>query len=196
MGVSKEVLNYMPNADMPILVVDDAKFSSAIIAKALRSGGFEDVRFTNNPLQALRSLEKRPARILICDWLMPSMDGVELTRRLRELEQGGDHRTWVILLTNREELPSIQAALDADMARLSGGEASRVSLVRALQLEPTVLLLDEPAAALDPEAAEKTERLLDAWRRQGTRALIWVSHAPERVARLADQVIRVEPPRG
>ncbi|MDP6825911.1 MAG: response regulator [Pseudomonadales bacterium] len=100
---------------MPILVVDDAKFSSAIIAKALRSGGFNDVRFTNNPLQALRSLEKRPARIVISDWLIPSMDGIELTQRVRAMEEGSEHRTYVILLTNREELPSIQAALEADV---------------------------------------------------------------------------------
>ena len=78
-------LNYMSNEDIPILVVDDAKFSSAIIAKALRGGGFSNVRFTNNPLQALRSLEKRPAQILIADWLMPSMDGLELTRRVKKL---------------------------------------------------------------------------------------------------------------
>ena len=73
----------MSHEDIPILVVDDAKFSSAIIAKALRSGGFANVRFTNNPLQALRSIEKRPAQILIADWLMPSMDGLELTRRIK-----------------------------------------------------------------------------------------------------------------
>jgi phosphoserine phosphatase RsbU/P len=72
-------LTYMAHDDIPILVVDDAKFSSAIIAKALRGGGFQNVRFTNNPLQALRSLEKRPAQILIADWMMPSIDGLELT---------------------------------------------------------------------------------------------------------------------
>ena len=64
-------LSYMSNEDIPILVVDDAKFSSTIIAKALRGAGFTNVRFTNNPLQALRSLEKKPAQILIADWLMP-----------------------------------------------------------------------------------------------------------------------------
>ena len=65
-------VNTMSHEDIPILVVDDAKFSSAIIAKALRGGGFSNVRFTNNPLQALRSLEKRPAQILIADSLRGS----------------------------------------------------------------------------------------------------------------------------
>ena len=88
----------MSYEDIPILVVDDAKFSSAIIAKALRSGGFGNVRFTNNPLQALRSLEKRPAQILIADWLMPGMDGLELSRRVKKLDETNEHFTYVMLL--------------------------------------------------------------------------------------------------
>jgi diguanylate cyclase (GGDEF)-like protein len=100
-------LNYMSNADIPILVVDDAKFSSA---KALRGGGFSNVRFTNNPLQALRSLEKRPAQILIADWLMPSMDGLELTRRVKKLDETSEHFTYVRLLTAREDFEAMTEA--------------------------------------------------------------------------------------
>ena len=100
----------MSNADIPILVVDDAKFSSAIIAKALRGGGFSNVRFTNNPLQALRSLEKRPAQILIADWLMPSMDGLELTRRVKKLDETSEHFTYVRLLTAREDFEAMTEA--------------------------------------------------------------------------------------
>ena len=102
----------MADEDIPILVVDDAKFSSAIIAKVLRGGGYTNVRFTNNPLQALRSLEKRPAQILIADWLMPSMDGVELTRRIKELDEKTDHYTYVMLLTARDDPEEMQAAFE------------------------------------------------------------------------------------
>ena len=100
----------MPNNDIPILVVDDAKFSSAIIAKVLRSGGFSNVRFTNNPLQALRSLEKRPADIIIADWLMPTMDGLELTRRVKKLDDSSDHFSYVMLLTARDDFDEMQRA--------------------------------------------------------------------------------------
>jgi len=100
----------MSKTDIPILVVDDAKFSSAIIAKALRGGGFDNVRFTNNPLQALRSLEKRSAQIVIADWLMPSMDGLELTKRIKKLDEGTDHYTYVILLTARDDFQSMSQA--------------------------------------------------------------------------------------
>jgi phosphoserine phosphatase RsbU/P len=100
----------MSYEDIPILVVDDAKFSSAIIAKALRSGGFSNVRFTNNPLQALRSIEKRPAQILIADWLMPSMDGLELTRRVKKLDETSGHFTYVMLLTARDDIQAMHQA--------------------------------------------------------------------------------------
>jgi diguanylate cyclase (GGDEF)-like protein len=102
----------MSYEDIPILVVDDAKFSSAIIAKALRGGGFSNVRFTNNPLQALRSLEKRPAQILLADWLMPSMDGLELTRRVKKLDETSEHFTYVMLLTARDDFEAMEKAFD------------------------------------------------------------------------------------
>jgi len=100
----------MAEHDIPILVVDDAKFSSAIIAKVLREGGYTNVRFTNNPLQALRSLEKRAAQVVIADWLMPALDGVELTRRVKALDKETDHYTFVMLLTARDDAHEIQQA--------------------------------------------------------------------------------------
>jgi PleD family two-component response regulator len=109
---SAQSVNRMSYEDIPILVVDDAKFSSAIIAKALRGGGFSNVRFTNNPLQALRSLEKRPAQILIADWLMPSMDGLELSRRVKKLDEANEHFTYVMLLTARDDMEAMNDAFD------------------------------------------------------------------------------------
>ena len=76
-------------------------FDKKEVRKALKSGGFQNVRFTNNPLQALRSLEKRPAQILIADWMMPSIDGLELTRRVKKLDDTAQHFTYVMLLTAR-----------------------------------------------------------------------------------------------
>ena len=102
----------MSDSDIPILVVDDAKFSSAIIAKVLRTGGFNNVRFTNNPLEALRSIEKRPAQIVIADWLMPAMDGLELARRVKKLDEAGDNFTYVMLMTARDDFEALDKAFE------------------------------------------------------------------------------------
>ncbi len=78
-------------------------------------------------------------------------------------------------------------------AELSGGEAQIAAFLRAIQLEPSVLLLDEPTAALDREAVTAIERLVEAWfrARPGERCLIWVSHDPEQAGRMTTRVLRL-----
>jgi putative ABC transport system ATP-binding protein len=74
---------------------------------------------------------------------------------------------------------------------LSGGEAQIVALLRALQLDPTVLLLDEPTASLDSEAVRAIEGLLSRWydEGEGKRAYLWVTHDSGQAQRVADQVL-------
>lgn len=92
----------MPNPHLSILVVDDAKFSSAMIGRALSQAGYLDVRFASSAAEALQQLELRPASVLLADWLMPEMDGLDLTGRVRQLDETADHYTYVILLTGKE----------------------------------------------------------------------------------------------
>jgi putative ABC transport system ATP-binding protein len=77
---------------------------------------------------------------------------------------------------------------------LSGGERQIVALLRAVQLDPSVLLLDEPTASLDVGSARAIEDLVTRWQaaRPQQRAYLWVSHAPDQVARVADRVFGLE----
>ena len=102
----------MPNSHLSILVVDDAKFSSAMIGRALSQAGYQDVRFASSAAEALRLLEQRPASVLLADWLMPEMDGLELTTRVRQLDETADHYTYVILLTGKEGENVLSEAFD------------------------------------------------------------------------------------
>ena len=80
------------------------------------------------------------------------------------------------------------AFLDRDAGELSGGEAQRACLARALATRPRVLLMDEPTSSLDGEAAAVLEDLARKLVEDGT-PVIWVTHSQEQLRRLADHVV-------
>ncbi|MDE1462830.1 response regulator [Spartinivicinus poritis] len=102
----------MANLNIPIMVVDDAKFSSVMIGRTLKGAGFRDIRFASSANEALVQLQKRPASILVADWLMPEMDGLQLTQQVRELDKRLHHFTYVILLTAKEGVKALAEAFD------------------------------------------------------------------------------------
>jgi len=71
--------------------------------------------------------------------------------------------------------------------RLSSGERQRLAVLRLLENEPRVLLLDEPTANLDVQSIERVEVLLMDYIRDTQAACLWVTHAPDQVARIAAQ---------
>lgn len=79
-------------------------------------------------------------------------------------------------------------------ANLSGGERQIVALSRTLQLSPSVLLLDEPTAAMDAQTARAVEVLIAQWlaAQPESRALVWVSHDQSQVTRIANKLIRLQ----
>ena len=83
------------------------------------------------------------------------------------------------------------ALLDTEIERLSTGERQRLALVRSLARRPRVLLLDEPTAALDPDAVARVEALLREQLAAGMAVLI-VTHAVEQARRLARRIFRLE----
>lgn len=62
---------------------------------------------------------------------------------------------------------------------LSGGEAARVVLIRALLIEPEILLLDEPTAYLDEENRGRLADLLNQWLKEPQRGIVLVSHSEQ-----------------
>lgn len=76
--------------------------------------------------------------------------------------------------------------LESDALQLSGGQAQRVSIARALANNPEVILLDEPTSALDPAATRQVESTLMRLRDELGMTIVLVSHSMEQVERIAD----------
>jgi putative ABC transport system ATP-binding protein len=104
---------------------------------------------------------------------------------LREADRDCDEARGAELL-ERAGLPA--AFLARDAGELSGGEAQRACLARALATDPHVMLMDEPTSALDAKATDVLERLAKQLVADGT-PVIWVSHSEQQLRRLADCVL-------
>ena len=82
-----------------------------------------------------------------------------------------------------------RALLDASPFDLSGGQKRRVAIAGILAMRPEVLVMDEPAAGLDPKGRRDILGSLDAYRKQYDATIILVSHSMEDMATYCDNVV-------
>jgi len=78
----------------------------------------------------------------------------------------------------------VKDRLDKNAMDLSGGQQQRLCIARALAIEPEILLMDEPASALDPQSTARIEDLIDEFRRDYT--IVIVTHNMQQAARVSD----------
>jgi putative ABC transport system ATP-binding protein len=153
-----------------------------------------------------RLLEPTSGQVLFHGRPLPSYDVLEVRRRVGLVQQAPvvlgatvltDLRTGrpelspndALALLVRAGLPAMP--LERATADLSGGEAQRLCLARALAVGPEVLLLDEPTSALDAVSAQAVERVVRALVADGLSAVL-VSHDLRQARRLADDVVVLE----
>lgn len=90
------------------------------------------------------------------------------------------------------QLLGITPLLGRDPRHLSGGERQRVAIARALLTSPRLLLMDEPLSALDTRSKAEILPYLERLHDELAIPVIYVSHAPDEVARLADTLVLME----
>lgn len=95
---TRESDTLMAPCDTKILLVDDDPSMVRLLSKWLESGGYH-VRTAGDGVQALAAIEEECPDILITDWEMPRMDGLELCRKIRQLDL--PHYIYTIFLTVR-----------------------------------------------------------------------------------------------
>jgi PleD family two-component response regulator len=99
---------------LKILAVEDDLVARKILVQALHRLGHE-VAEASNGMEAMHVLESQPVRVIVSDWLMPEMDGLELCRRIRARVNA--EYTYFILLTSRtadhaNQREAIEAGVD------------------------------------------------------------------------------------
>ncbi len=102
------------------------------------------------------------------------LSGEEIDRRVREAAE--------FVGITREQL--LVSPFD-----LSGGQKRRVAIAGVIAMEPEVLILDEPAAGLDPEGREEILKNIEDYRKAKNATVIMVSHSMNDVARLTDRLL-------
>jgi energy-coupling factor transporter ATP-binding protein EcfA2 len=175
------------------LVVAGGRAGSGTTTLLLVAGGYAP-RVVAGTLTGERILAaRRPAIVFATPWTQ--LTGLCHTVRAEVAFGPASHgieREAVLAAAARAMLQvGVDHLADRDPATLSGGELQRVIVASALALEPDLLVLDDPAAELDPEAADALYRLLRQVAEAGAAVLV-ATPDTERVAAVATRALRLE----
>jgi two-component system cell cycle response regulator len=102
----------MSSTDLSILIVDDLQFSRIVVKTALKKAGYDGVRMADSATEALAMLEQKPADVILADWMMPEMDGLELTQLIRQRDEETGTYTAIILFTAHDGVEYLVKAFD------------------------------------------------------------------------------------
>jgi len=105
--------------------------------------------------------------------------------RLQHIKPKSADETVEIALRRAALWDEVKDSLDRSGVSLSGGQQQRLCIARALALEPEVILMDEPASALDPIATQKIEELIFELKKEYT--IVIVTHNMQQAARVSDE---------
>jgi len=167
----------MSNKNASIIIVDDMQFSRVVVQAALKKAGFSNIRAASRAQEALNMMNEQHADVVLADWTMPKMNGLELTDIIRENDENKGMYTSIILFTAQEGIEALVEAFDRGVddyickppnphelaARVNA--AARVAALQntlletSRQLEDTVKHLEE-IALTDPLTSVGNRRLL------------------------------------
>jgi DNA-binding response OmpR family regulator len=103
---------------MKLIVADDDPMIRMIVTAGMKALGHTVTAYENGA-QAWTAYTQSPCQVMITDWSMPEMDGIELTQRVRQLPR--DEYTYVIMLTGKNKredyLTGIKAGVDAFLVK-------------------------------------------------------------------------------
>ncbi len=168
---------------MKVLLADDDAFYRLSLKKSLCRWGYEVVLAADGA-EAWDILQgEDPPRLVILDWMMPGMDGVELCRRIRG--QMSDTYSYVILVTSKNQQEDVITALDAQADDYLGKPFDIQELRARLQSGLRIINLQSSLALKQRELCYQAthDSLTGIWNRQAILDLLARETAAARAAR-------------
>lgn len=124
----------MTPADVHILIVDDVQSMRIQVKEILRSCGFEKIQSANNGLEALKIINESPTHLLISDWHMAPMSGLELLKEVRSKDQLRNIAFLMLTAEGTKErvIEALKSGLDDYMMKPFTTEHARLKVMNAL----------------------------------------------------------------
>ena len=144
-------------AALRVLVAEDSVVNQKVVQFQLRKLGCK-VDSVMDGEEALLAVRKKPYDVILMDCQMPRLDGWETSRRIRQMEKGRTHRTWIIAMTAHSLVGDRELCMEAGMDAYLSKPMRFGDLAAALEQCPAVLRVvpaDEAAAQENSVCAEK-----------------------------------------
>jgi two-component system chemotaxis response regulator CheY len=120
---------------LKVLIADDSKMMRVMHVRSLRQVGYEvEASEANNGEEALALFEPGKFDLVIVDWNMPGMDGIEFVRAAREKERGAGKRTPILMITSQSTEEQMLKAKEAGVDNLLTKPVTPEAIGAALEM--------------------------------------------------------------
>jgi len=120
---------------LKVLIADDSKMMRVMHVRSLRQVGYEvEASEANDGEEALALFEPGKFDLVIVDWNMPGMDGIEFVRAAREKEQGAGKRTPILMITSQSTEEQMLKAKEAGVDNLLTKPVTPEAIGAALEM--------------------------------------------------------------
>ncbi len=150
-------------------------------------------------LRAIADLDLNTGKVMLDGVVREAIDPQSWRRQVAYLP--AESRWWASTVGEHfhqfDKVPFERLGFDSVVAdwkveRLSSGERQRLAVLRLLENQPRVLLLDEPTANLDTQSIERVEVLISEYITEAKAACLWVTHAADQIQRIAKHRLILE----
>lgn len=129
---------------MKILVVEDDPMTLILVSRMLEKSGYQVVKASDGQ-QAWDIIQKEPFQMVITDWMMPNLDGIELCSRIKAHQKQGNY-TYIILLSAKSEVENLRDGLAAGADDFIGKPCEKEELIARVRSAQRILKLESQLA--------------------------------------------------